>query len=109
MKAELRSVSLLLDDCRGTYIPRDFVTGFKIIGIDGETEGWANIEPGDVEVCKDPDHEWYWEAWQDILDNATYTEDGHTWQLMQDGAVWAYCLELMDDEEKESFGFDLDK
>jgi len=41
-----------------------------------------------------------------ILNNARYTDkNGNVWRLMQDGDLWAYCFELMTDEEKENFGF----
>lgn len=103
VKSTLSAVSLLLDDCRGIYIPRDFVEGFRIN--EDQAPTWKVEDLEAIEICKDPEHEYYWDAWQDILDNATFTENGNTWCLYQDGAVWALCPELMDDEEKQNWGY----
>ena len=76
---------LWLDDHRGQYIPRDFASSFvdrakHVSGVDAET--WATLEAG-------PDAEWYWEAWQDVLDNAEITDEhGTQFTVYQDGACW---------------------
>ncbi len=99
IKNTLPAIAMLLDDHRGIYIPRDFVQDFDLTR-------WKGIDQDDIDVCLDPEHEYYWDAWQDILDNATFTENGFTWVLYQDGAVWALCPELMDNEERKNFGYD---
>lgn len=101
MKRTLPAVALLLDSARGTYIPQNFVTGFDL-------SRWSNIDPEDIEILKDHENELYWEAWQNVLDKASFTENSHTWHLMQDGDLWAYCFELMTDEEKLNFGMEVD-
>jgi hypothetical protein len=73
---------LLLTDARGTYIPRDFVTGFDLSKFDG-------IKAGDAMICQNPDHEWYWEAWEAILDGASFMHAGQKFVLYQDGDLWA--------------------
>jgi hypothetical protein len=76
---------LWLSDSRGVYIPRDFATCFAdrdkhVSGV--HMEYWLTLEAG-------PDHEWYWEAWQDICDNAIVTdESGVRYRLHQDGDLW---------------------
>jgi len=72
---------LLLSDARGIYIPRDFV----------ESEyNLKNVSEEDIETCKNPDDEWYWDAWINICDNAILIDkNGKEWTLYQDGDLWA--------------------
>jgi hypothetical protein len=76
---------LWLDDHRGIYIPRDFANSFidrakSVSGVSAEE--WAVLEDG-------PDHEWYWDTWNDVEQNAIVTdEDGVKYRLHQDGALW---------------------
>jgi hypothetical protein len=35
-----------------------------------------------------PDHEWYWEAWISIIDNAVIESNGVRWRLHQEGDLW---------------------
>lgn len=96
----LPAVALLLDACRGIYIPRAFVEYFDTEQWGLDTESWA------FETCCQPDSDGYWDAWTEILDTAKFEEDGYTWTLYQDGDLWALCPELMTSEELENFGFD---
>lgn len=91
-----KRLALLLDDCRGIHIPavfaRDFVFG---------PGHWQGVEDKDLAVLKDgPDHEWYWEAWEDVLRHAYFIASekvaremgvpvGSRITLEQDGALWA--------------------
>ena len=76
---------LWLDDHRGIYIPRDFANSFidrakSVSGVSAEE--WAVLEDG-------PDHEWYWDTWNDVEQNAIVTdEDGVKYRPHQDGALW---------------------
>ena len=49
-----------------------------------------NIDTSDLAACQDgPDNDWYWEAWDNILNNAEHTDSqGITWRLHQDGDLW---------------------
>ena len=99
------AVCLLLSDARGVYIPRDFVEGF-------DREAWGLSDPDfdwAWETCSDPDNEHYWEAWEQILWHATYTCGDYYWKLCQDGDLWALCDDLMTDEEKRNFGWEIDE
>lgn len=91
----MQAMNLLLSDARGIYIPRDFVEGFDL-------NKFENV-PHDAPLLKDPEFEHYWDIWQDVLDNATYTEGGRTWRLHQDGDLWLICDELMTNEEYSNF------
>ena len=91
------SIQLLLDDNRGIYIPQNFVDEFKL-------ELLSGINAEDVKTCQaGPEHEWYWDAWDNILNNASYQENGHTFTLHQDGALFGICDELMTDEEYRDY------
>lgn len=88
-------LELLLTDARGVYIPRDFAMYIQDMD---------NVTQEDKEIlCSGPDHEWYWETWDEVLHKATSTINGKVWRLWQDGDLWAYCEELMTDEEYEQF------
>ena len=76
--------NLVLSDSHGIYIPQIYCSDAD--------EAWAQcvgVDYKDVQVCQQgPDHEWYWEAWQSILDNAHIVSDGVTWRLEQCGDLW---------------------
>lgn len=95
----MNAVEILLSDTRGIYIPRDFVESFDQIawGIEDGDEDW--------ETCKDPDSEWYWDAWDSILDKAKHQTTGHT--LYQDGDLFALNVDEMTWEELKSFDFEI--
>jgi hypothetical protein len=95
----MKAVELLLSDARGVYIPANFIELFDVSSWNIDVNSWAAKE------CQDKDNENYWDAWNNILDNAEYKENGNVWRLHQDGDLWAICYELMSDEEKENFGF----
>lgn len=97
----MQALELLLDSARGTYIPQNFVEEFKLEKFGLDPNSW------EVQTCADSDNENYWEAWETILNKAEYHEDGNVWRLHQDGDLWAICYELMTDEEKHNFDFEL--
>lgn len=87
---------------RGVYIPQHFAESMK-------PSQWRYIKDSDMDILKaGPDHSEYWDAWQDILDNAE-TIDGRI--LHQDGDLWVidadaardeintYCQDRLDYEE----------
>jgi hypothetical protein len=94
------NVILLLSDAMGVNIPAYFVTVF-------EREKWSGISDWAWKTCAaGPDTEHYWDAWEDILRDATYTApDGRVYHLHQDGDLWALCYEHMSEDESENFGF----
>ena len=62
------NVILLMSDAMGVYIPRNFVERFA-------RDKWSGISDWAWETCAaGPDTEYYWDAWEDILRDATYTE-----------------------------------
>lgn len=107
----MQSVILILSDSRGIYIPRDFICDdYNEIDMK-HCFAWGltaeNMEYW--EAAANPDDEWYWDAWQWILNNAEYTaENGDKYRLHQDGDLWGICYEKMTNEEKHNFGFDVE-
>lgn len=83
-EVDLTNAKLYLSDARGIYIPRDFAQGTK-------RECVANVNDEDWQtLLAGPDHEWYWEAWETVLDRATLTDptSGEQFTLYQDGDLW---------------------
>ena len=70
---------LFLDGNRGIYIPQQFAEAI-------DPADWTGINAEDLDVLRaGPDHDSYWDAWQDVLDHAE-TKDGRI--LWQDGDLW---------------------
>ena len=97
----MQSTALLLSDANGIFIPQMFCQGYALDKWGLDETGWA------VQCCLlgpyEPD---YWEAWDQILNQAEFDDRGHKFRLWQDGDLWAYCYELMDAEERRNFGFE---
>ena len=103
MSRPLQAIELLLDGARGIYIPRDFVNDVLI----GDF-GWKGITEENVKDLSDPDNEWYWETWDDVLSNATYiSECGKKYILHQDGDLFAICFDMLTETQRIDLGFDL--
>ena len=100
----MHAVELLLESRLGVYIPHSFVKNYDL-------SKWSNIDQQDIDILlKGPwDNDLYWEAWTNVLDNATYTnQDQHTWHLHQDGDLFALCDILMTNEEyRNMYGEDM--
>ena len=91
---------LILDSNRGIYIPQAFALKF------GDFLGsWSNVNQDDLDtLLEGPDHEWYWEAWQNICDNAEYMgSDGAKYSLYQDGDVWLVPEGMSMEEDEFEF------
>jgi len=96
----MSGLQLLLSDARGIYIPKIFLESFLSF------KTWGLLK-SDFKALRNPNNGGYWDAWNTCLNNAKHTDkDGNTWHLWQDGDLWAICLELMTDEEKQNFGFE---
>ena len=93
------AVVLLLDGCRGINIPRDFSIKFNL-----EQWGFTLKKSEELQDClSDVENEYYWETWDYVLDNAVCVLNGNTYNLYQDGDLWALCYENMTKEEKQNF------
>ena len=77
--SKIKQAELFADSARGIYIPQHFAESadrerFKYI----EPEQWSILESG-------PDHENYWEVWDEVLSDAE-TDGGGV--LHQEGDLW---------------------
>lgn len=95
----MSGIELLFSDNLGVYVPQYFANGFapEAWGIAADDKDWALLQAG-------PDNEWYWEAWDWVMTRAVHVDPkGNKWHLWQDGDLFAYCEDLMTDEEYEGF------
>jgi len=70
---EFADMECLVDGARGIYAPQFFA---RYHG-----QEWG-IKPEDMEVLlAGPDHEFYWETWDDVWTSVTLEQDGKTWRL----------------------------
>jgi hypothetical protein len=75
-------IVLMLDSARGRYIPRDFAEIVDRKSVSNVLNiHWAILKAG-------PDHEHYWDIWQDVEQNAVVTIDDVRYRLHQDGDLW---------------------
>ena len=94
----LQRIELLLSSNHGQFIPSIFASDFDM------TKFNINLSDYDKEALQDIYHEWYWEAWQTVENNAYLLDDnGNKYILLLDGDLWLVCYELMTDEEKLNF------
>lgn len=94
-------IELLIDDCHGVFIPKSFVDDFTVERWGLDRDSWK------VQTCADPEADGYWDAWWMILNTAEIELNGNVWRLYQDGALYAVCPELMSDEEKTIWGWEV--
>lgn len=91
---------LLFDSASGTSIPRRFAEEMKrdaVAGVDEET--WDILAQGDID-----ENEWYYEAWDGVLDHAVITDsDGTKYRLAvnDNGDVFLVPEGMEWDEETE--------
>lgn len=92
-----QSIEILCDSHHGIFIPQIMIN--RLVD-----HGWQGITEENQKDLQDPYSEWYWETWDQVLNNA-YFVDGNknTWQLWQDGDLFCYCDDLMTEEEKQNF------
>jgi hypothetical protein len=93
-KNPMSGIEIVYSDHHGIYIPKLFSE---------QCGGWG-VSHEDVVDLADPENEFYWDTWSNVLDYATLKdENGNLWRLWQDGDLFAYCEELMSDEEYKNF------
>lgn len=103
-RSTLRPVEILLDSRHGVYIPQLYAEQYA--------PKFSGAYPEYLKVLLDgPEHERYWEAWENVLNRDTltvYTEDpdgtehSYTYTLHHDGDLFLVCDDLMNDEEYEN-------
>lgn len=92
-------MTCLFDGASGVYIPQQFADEISRKCVEGVSdEDYETLAAG-------PEHEWYWETWNDVLDNAVLTEPstGRRYTMHQDGDVFLIEEGAEFDEETESY------
>jgi hypothetical protein len=77
-------IQLAVSDAAGIYAPREFMQGY------GANVHAISTEDRDV-ILRGPEDEWYWEAWQTVMDNGYVAEHPNSetqWTIYQDGDVF---------------------
>ena len=78
-------MKLLCDGHHGQFIPQ--IMARRLFDA-----GWSGIDLGDVvELEAGPyESEWYWDAWNDVLNEAHFTDErGTVWYLYHDDDLFA--------------------
>ena len=102
MKPTPHEPQLWLTDGRGQYLPRDFARSFTnrakhVTGV--SDEDWAILEAG-------PDHDDYYEAWDEVLSSAIVTtDDGVQHVVYQDGDCWLVPVGMEWDHDADWFSW----
>lgn len=95
-------IVIIVDSAHGQYIPQ--------IAAECLVEGWTISEEDRNILLSGPDHDEYWDSWDNVLCFAEYTDsEGNIWHLHHDGDLFAYCPELMTSEEWVNLGFDINE
>lgn len=93
---------LWLSDARGIYIPRDFALSFAdrakaVVGV--SDENWAILEAG-------PDHELYWDAWDEVIGYAVITDErGTKYNIEHNGDCWLVPVGMEWDDDTETYAW----
>lgn len=78
----------LLSDSLGIYLPQEFAESFDL-------KEWGIDDPEVEEILLEgPDHELYWEVWDEVIQDAHFTKDGEEWGLYQDGDLFAFRTDV---------------
>tara|TARA_Y100000034_G_C6910629_1_gene425136 strand:+ start:26501 stop:26794 length:294 start_codon:yes stop_codon:yes gene_type:complete len=92
-----KGIQILCDSHHGQYIPKIMIN--RLVD-----KGWQGVEQIDIDELRDECNEWYWESWNNVENDAFFIdENGYKWQLWLNGDLFAYCEELMTEEEKQNF------
>jgi hypothetical protein len=102
MTTDIKQAVLFASESDGIYIPQHFAHSY-------DRDMWNPIDADDLAILlHGPEHESYWDAWQDVLDDAeticggTLHQDGDLWviwpQLAID-AIDALCADQLEYEE----------
>lgn len=87
----MNTIHLLLSDSHGIYIPKKFA----------EFENWEGITQEQKEILNNPENEFYWETWEEVLITVYYVVEQTTpanlshiikpgkWSLYQTGDLFA--------------------
>lgn len=81
------NIHCIIDGALGIYVPQKFAQNFDM-------PAWG-VSVENAEILRvGPDHEFYWDTWDDVLRDASLTDpSGQVWELTQDSDLFAYMRE----------------
>jgi hypothetical protein len=76
---------LAVDSHNGIYSPKFFIEWYRGFIVNNDN----GVMDSDIkDVLDGPDNEFYWEAWEDIMNNAVLEINGVRYTIMQNEDVW---------------------
>lgn len=104
MKKLNDAVILFCDSSSGRYIPQRFAAEIMRQYVVG-------VSDNDFNELADPDNEYYWDTWNNVLDNCKVIDNqtGQTYHLHHDGDLWLLDWDNMTLEEKKNFDPEYDQ
>jgi len=95
-ESEENNWEVLVDENKGIYIPQYFIKHYE--------NNLKNVDKEDIAIIKKgPEEENYWEAWDSILNTATFTDNkGKKYSLHQDGDLFAIPKDINESTLTES-------
>ena len=83
----------------GVYAPQIVTQG----NLENPAWDWSEVSQEDIDcLLKGPeDNEWYFEAWENAMNNIKIEHDGYHYQLMNNEDLWAVRTDASEDELEE--------
>ena len=98
----INDIVLCADSHHGVYIPHLVTKEY----INDPTWDWSEVEQEDIDILLSNnaiEHEWYWGAWENVMDNVKVTDEhGTVYTLMYNEDLWL-VPEDIDQEELENW------
>lgn len=112
MKKIEEKAILICEGNNGVHIPQIVANEFAPFGGSSQCTGhfdgfkkftfdWSEVSEESVQtLLKGCDEEFYWESWEDVLDNLKIEIDGEKYHMIQNKDVWLIPDECMDELEE---------
>lgn len=80
---------LAVDENRGIYAPQQFINyyGGSLICSDNDYNV-IDLTLAKDDIISGPDHEFYWDSWDDIINNCHIIDNGEKYRIYQNGDIW---------------------
>ena len=91
-------IEVVVDGGYGVYAPQVFIEKYqsRLHGVDVDDI---------ISLLNGPEDEWYWEAWENVLDNGVLEDDdGNKWRIYQDQDIFIIRHDVPDEVLQDLFG-----
>lgn len=90
-------IQLLFDEASGIYIPKRWLNECTM-----RTTSWRGFNMKYVmRYLNNPGHEFYWDCWNEVLNNAYAIMDGTKYTLHHDGDLWIVSEHMTEEQWEE--------